>query len=176
MSTTSRTAATRTVNRLALSAGLAAISVLGVGTAGAAAAPAPTGPVATGVFYHRLLGISRFRASADGTQVTVHGRYALLAPNSSYFTVIYANAVCDPAQAFPVGPFTTDSRGIGRLDTTVPTKIPGLVAGTRSVSVRIGDTAADLDGDGKTGPTDVVAVPGQPSIGLVECDSVPTVR
>lgn len=49
------------------------------------------------------------------------------------------------------------------------------VAGTMSVSVRMADTAADLDQDGRTGPTDVVAVAGQPAIGLVDCDTTPIV-
>ncbi len=83
------------------------------------------------------------------------------------------NTVCDPAQAFPLGPFTTDRCGCARFTTTAPAPAAVDVGNAGTVSVRIGDDATDQDGDGFTGPIDVVAVPGQPSIGLVECSTRP---
>lgn len=129
-------------------------------------------PTATAIFTHNLLGISHF--TQRGATVRVRGAYALLAPVSAYFTVVYGNTVCDPAQAFPIGPFYTNAQGFGRISQSATTTIPGLVAGTMSISVRRGDDSTDIDGDGLFGPTDVVAVPGTPSIGLIECNSAPT--
>lgn len=129
------------------------------------------GDVAIGDFYHRLLGTSLI--SQAGTNAQVYGRYAGLGRNRAYFTVAYGNTNCDPAQAFPIGPFYTDARGRATFAASVPLAVD--LGGTGSVSVRRGDNATDIDGDGLTGPTDVVAVPGQPGIGLIECDSNPAV-
>lgn len=124
-----------------------------------------------GTFSRNLAGASSFVQT--GSNVAVYGLYAGLKRNTSYFTVVYGNGNCDPAQAFPVGPFVTDKLGRAALAASVA--LPAVVdlGLTGSVSVRRGDTNADLDGDGLTGPTDVVAVPGTPSIGLVECDRSP---
>ena len=130
-----------------------------------------SGGDATAVFNRNLVGHSDFQQSGSTYHVT--GQYAGLVAGNSYFTVIYGNANCDPAQAFPVGPFTAGQLGTSSLDTTVVSAVP--VRGTRSMSVRMADTSADLDGDGKTGPSDVVAVAGQPQIGLIECDTTPVV-
>ncbi len=130
------------------------------------------GPVVVGTFHKKLAGTSAFVVTPDATTALVYGAYAKLGRNRAYFTVAYGNAVCDPAQEFPVGPFTTDAKGRGTLAAAVPLNGVSL-AGSGSVSVRIGDDATDQDKDGKTGPTDVVAVPGQPKIGLVECDKHP---
>lgn len=158
----------------AATASLAAI----LASAPAQAAPTPQttigtpGAVVVGTFHKKLLGTSAFIVTPDGTTALVYGAYSRLAKNRAYFTVAYGNGVCDPAQAFPVGPFTTDNRGRATLAAAVPLNGVSL-AGSGSVSVRIGDDATDQDGDGKTGPTDVVAVPGMPKIGLVECDRSP---
>jgi len=142
--------------------------------ASASASAASGQSVAVGKFNRSLVGASVFRQT--GTTVSVNGLYGRLPgrlpANRSFFTVAYANRQCDPAQAFPVGPFTTNRYGVGSLSTTV-SGMAGLVAGTRSVSVRRGDDATDIDQDGLIGPTDVVAVPGQPGIGLIECDANP---
>lgn len=72
----------------------------------------------------------------------------------------------------------TNSRGRARLAASVPRPAGVDFGATGSVSVRIADTdrrgnPTDQDKDGLTGPTDVVAVPGKPRIGLVECDRRP---
>jgi len=144
------------------------------GVAALTSSGASTPDAAVGVFHTNLLGVSVFTQAGVG-QIRVQGSYSRLVPGAPYFTVIYGNTICDPAQAFPVGPFYASSRGTLRVDTTVASPIAP-VRGTGSVSVRHGDTAADLDGDGKVGPTDVVAVAGQPSVGLVECDNAPLGR
>jgi hypothetical protein len=164
------------LSRTRAAVGLAAVGVIAASSVATAAphhgGPAgPTTPTARAIFYRGLLGESTFVQGSG--QIAISGRYTHLIPGNSYFTVIYANGNCDPAQAFPVGPFTADANGNAALDTTVPTAV--LVSGTKSMSVRRADTQYDEDGDGKTGPTDVVAVPGQPSIGLVECDATPQV-
>lgn len=133
----------------------------------------PTVPTATAGFYHNLFGVSRF--TQRGSTVRVRGAYAFLKPSSAYFTVVYGNSICDPAQAFPIGPFYTNTQGFGTINQSATTTIPNLVAGTMSISVRRGDDSTDIDGDGLFGPTDVVAVPGNPSIGLIECNGAPTV-
>ncbi len=142
-------------------------------TATSTVAPAPVSgnATATAVFYKNLLGYSKFTQS--GTSITVDGSYTRLRPNRSYFTVIYGNKNCDPAQAFPVGPFTTDGKGRATLNMTVAATVP--VSGTQSMSVRRGDNNTDIDNDGKLGPSDVVAVPGSPSVGLIECNRHPWV-
>ncbi len=154
--------------------------ILGVGVAAVSVSAAPSGasPAAptsssTAVFSQNLLGVSRF--TQHGSSVSVKGLYSGLTPGNSYYTVVYGNSNCDPAQAFPVGYFTAGRRGFTGFSMTTTTTIPNLVSGTMSMSVRMADTAADLDQDGLTGPTDVVAVAGTPSIGLVECNSHPTV-
>lgn len=160
----------RTPARTRRVAALLGTAVALAGTVAAVPATAQaTGPdaVKVGAFNRNLIGASVFRQT--GTAITVNGAYVRLAPRSSFFTVIYANGNCDPAQAFPVGPFQTNRYGIGTLRMTV-SGAAGLVAGSKSISVRNGDDSTDRDGDGLTGPTDVVAVAGQPSVGLVECD------
>ena len=160
--------------RILKRAALGLLATAALATAAPAVASANDGPnLALGKFSRNLLGASAFAQS--GTNIAVNGAYFFLRPNRSYFTVIYANGNCDPAQAFPVGPFTTDQWGRGVLSTSV-TGAASLVAGTKSVSVRRGDDNTDIDKDGKTGPTDVVAVPGKPGIGLIECDGAPVVR
>lgn len=158
-----------------LAAAILAAAALAVPSAAQADGPsdarARPQAVAVGVFSANLNGVSVFRQT--DTTVKVNGFYFGLPANRSFFTVAYANNVCDPAQAFPVGPFYTNARGFGRLSTSVPAPA-GIVAGTDSISVRRGDDATDIDRDTLVGPTDVVAVPGQPSIGLVECDSGPS--
>lgn len=130
--------------------------------------------VALGTFTRQLTGSSEFVQS--GSNIDVYGQYRGLDKSRAFFTVIYANKNCDPAQAFPVGPFTTDSHGRALFAAQVPGN--GVqVSGTMSVSVRYADTDrngnfTDQDGDNKTGPTDVVAVPGSPTIGLRECNGV----
>ncbi len=147
-----------------------AVPLILAGSTGTANADTPS--TARAVFSRNLLGASSFAQS--GTSIRVTGLYSGLKPNRAYFTVVYGNGICDPAQAFPVGPFWTNQNGIATLDTTV-TAPAGLVSGTMSMSVRRGDNQTDIDHDGKKGPTDVVAVPGQPSIGLIECNGHPTV-
>lgn len=128
--------------------------------------------------YGRIgVGLSSITA-ADATDLKVVGAYGGLGRSKPFFTVIYGNTNCDPAQAIVFGPFYSDAQGRATVNVTVP--VPAAVgtaaaalAGAGSVSVRIGDTAADIDRDGKTGPTDVVAVPGTPAIGLVECNDQP---
>jgi hypothetical protein len=141
------------------------------------AALAPSGAstpnAAVGVFHTNLIGTSIFTQTSP-TTVRLQGSYTHLIPGAPYFSVIYANKNCDPAQAFPIGPFFANAHGNAQVDLTVTGPAP--VSGTMSVSVRHGDDATDQDHDGKLGPTDVVAVPGQPSIGLVECDNAPLVR
>ena len=151
----------------------ALLSLLGLFVV-AAPASAAQGDVAIGTFYSRdVVGVSVFKQQA--TTIQVVGRYAGLRPNHAYFTVIYANNVCDPAQAFPIGPFWTNRYGLGSINQSVANPNGVSVGGTMSVSVRRGDNQSDIDGDGLLGPTDVVAVPGQPSIGLIHCDTAPTV-
>lgn len=133
-------------------------------------AAAPADSAAIGLFKNPD-GVSVF--TEQGDSIRAQGRYSELKPRSPYFTVVYANRTCDPAQAFPVGPFITDRRGRGYLDQTAANPTGVNVGAAQSISIRIGDTAADLDGDKKTGPTDVVAVAGQPSVGLVQCDTSP---
>ena len=129
--------------------------------------------LAIGTFHRNLYGTSVFVAA--GSSVNVYGTYAGLKRNSAYFTVMYGNKICAPAQAFPVGPFITDANGFATLAANVTLPAAVDVGAPGSVSVRRGDDATDQDGDGKTGPSDVVAVPGKPGIGLVECDSNPRV-
>lgn len=134
---------------------------------------ATTPDAAIGVFHTNLIGTSIF-TQISATSIRLQGSYQRLIPGAPYFSVLYGNTTCDPAQAFPVGPFFADRRGQVQVSITVTgTKI---VATTGSISVRHGDDATDQDKDGKLGPTDVVAVPGQPSIGLVECDNAPLLR
>lgn len=163
----------KTVLAAALTSAL--LFLTGASTAAHAAAPAATadGGSAVGQFSRHLFGYSKFVQS--GTTIRVTGGYFFLTPNKAYFTVIYGNKKCDPAQAFPVGPFTTNQYGFAILDTTVTAPTAGFVAGTMSVSVRRGDNKNDVDGDGITGPSDVIAVPGKPFIGLQECDRAPVV-
>ncbi|MDQ6849145.1 MAG: hypothetical protein M3070_04015 [Actinomycetota bacterium] len=154
---------------ISLTAGLATATSAAATTNG----PGDTSSAsATALFYRNLLGYSRF--SQDGSAITVTGLYRGLRPQHAYFTVVYSNGNCDPAQAFPVGPFYTDGKGRGALNTTV-TGAAGLVAGTMSMSVRRGDNNSDIDHDKLLGPTDVVAVPGKPRIGLIECQGNPYV-
>lgn len=140
----------------------------------------PPTDIAVGNFYSRsVVGASVFTA-VPNQQVLVYGTYRNLTPGQSYFTVIYGNKVCDPAQAFPVGPFTADANGRGVLFSLVPLPAVVDVGLTGSVSVRFADADAagnptDVDNDGLTGTTDVIAVAGQPSIGLVRCDTRPFV-
>ncbi len=165
------------LSRTRAAVGLAAVSVVAVSSA-ATAAPHhgrpswPTTPTARAVFYRGLLGESTF---VQGTgQISVIGRYTHLIPGNSYYTVIYANNDCDPAQALPVGPFTADGAGNSSLTATVATAVP--VAGTESMSVRRAATQYDVKANGQPYPAGaVVAVPGQPSIGLIECDATPLV-
>lgn len=128
-------------------------------------------PAALATFNRGLQGASLFTQQSGA--INVRGGYRNLLPGQSYFTVIYANNNCDPAQAFPVGPFTADNNGYASLNTTVATTVP--VSGTMSMSVRRADSSIDEDRDGKAGITDVIAVAGQPAIGLVECNSHPYV-
>ena len=133
-----------------------------------------------------LKGTSHF--IEKGKSVTVHVVDFGLTPNRAYFTVLYGNNNCDPAQAFPIGPFMSDAFGriTGHLTVQDTTGLTGgVVAATGgangslgSISTRIGDTdqsgnPTDQDLDGKFGASDVVAVPGMPAIGLVQCDSAP---
>ena len=154
----------------------AAIAVLlttgALGLATASSASAAQGDLAVGTFTHNVLGYSVFE-QPDNASIRTVGQYLFLRPGQSYFTVIYANGNCDPAQAFPVGPFVADKYGRGRINVLTPSTVP--VGGTGSISVRRGDNASDIDGDGKTGPSDVVAVPGKPYIGLIECDRHPVI-
>ena len=136
---------------------------------------------AIGLFSQNLRGVSTF--VEEGSTIHLRGAYAGLNPKRSYFSVLYGNGNCDPAQAFPVGPFRVRGNGAGGADVVAPNPaaagMPLIdVAKTGSISVRIGDTdrkgnPTDQDGDGNYGATDVVAVAGQPSIGLVECDTSP---
>lgn len=141
------------------------------------AALAPSGATtpnaATGVFHTNLLGVSIF-TQASPTTIRLQGSYSRLIAGAPYFSVIYGNTNCDPAQAFVIGPFFADRHGRANVDITMAGT--NIVAGTGSISVRHGDDATDQDRDGKTGPTDVVAIPGQPSVGLVECDNAPLIR
>jgi hypothetical protein len=140
----------------------------------AASASAAQGDVAVGSFHSRdVTGYSVFKQQA--TTIQVVGKYTGLKPNRPYFTVIYSNNICDPAQAFPIGPFFTDHHGNGWINQSVANPNGISVGGTMSVSVRRGDNQSDIDHDGLLGPTDVVAVPGNPPIGLIHCDGRPTV-
>ena len=132
------------------------------------------GSAVAATFQRKLNGRSQF-VSTNAGALEVYGQYAGLPANSPFFTVIYGNGNCDPAQAFPVGPFYTDANGRATFAANVPLPATVNVGQTGSASVRMGDTLMDIDKDGKVGPTDVVAVPGTPSIGLVECDYNPNV-
>lgn len=152
------------------------LGVLGAAALMLTAAPAMAAPTttatATAVFSANLTGTSSF--SQVGTVVTVAGSYSGLKPGHSYFTVVYGNGNCDPAAAFPVGPFVANAAGAATLSATL-TAPAGLVAGTMSMSVRRGDSQMDRDHDGKLGPSDVVAIPGHPKVGLIECNYHPVV-
>ena len=152
--------------------------LVGVGVGSAGAADAPLAGFALGTFNGNASGNSVFVQS--GNTVRLIGVYSDLVPGQAYFSVIYGNGQCDPAQAFPVGPFTANGRGnaSANLTATLPANVT--VSGTMSISIRRGDVRkgvnTDQDGDGKTGPTDVVAVPGKPGVGLVDCDYAPLVK
>lgn len=179
----------RSMKMLLVAAVVAALTLTGVGVAGAddedntassvnvsLLATNVGGDAVLGYFTQNLRGYSLFTQDPTTQTITVKGAYRGLAPNSPYFTVVYGNRNCDPAKAFPIGPFFSNARGRATVNLTSTPAPFDLGSGTMSASVRIGDTAADIDKDGKLGPTDVVAVAGQPSIGLVECNTSPFVR
>ncbi len=157
------------------------------------AAPTPVSRIGTpgalvvGAFDSTHVGgTSTFlQTPVDGSgrsRVYVTGSYAGLDRFRPYFTSAYGNDDCDPAQAFPVGPFVSDGSGKAILAGGVASDFNGTtadIAGARSVSIRIGDQDkdgryTDQDHDGIFGGGDVVAVPGKPRIGLVRCDSSPS--
>ena len=140
------------------------------------AASAPAGTAAIGLFQGKPTGISLF--TNDGSNIDLRGVQSNLNNRRSYFSVIYGNGNCDPAQAFPVAIGSPNRQGVVRFSTSAPNPNGIMVGGTGSVSVRIADTDAngnptDQDGDGIKGAGDVVAVPGNPSVGLVQCDQSP---
>ena len=140
------------------------------------AASAPAGTAAIGLFQGKPTGVSLF--TNDGSNIDLRGVQSNLNNRRTYFSVIYGNGNCDPAQAFPISIGSPNRQGVVRFNTSAPNPKAIPVGGIGSVSVRFAATDAqgnptDQDGDGKTGPTDVVAVAGQPSIGLVQCDQSP---
>jgi hypothetical protein len=142
---------------------LAPMSALAIPTASAA-----TRNIALGVFHPEakfltLHGYSYFTESAAG--IRVQGKYSGLQNHQPYFTVIYGDNNCDPVSAFPIGPFYSNTAGQAHVDKTFPNPKGIQVSTTGSVSVRH-----------STPQGKVIAVPGKPSIGLVECDSHPYVR
>lgn len=157
------------MRKLLVAAVAASLTLLGSMTTARATTLVST---ASATFSANLTGTSQFVQT--GTSVTVTGSYSRLKPGHSYFTVVYGNGNCDPAAAFPVGPFVANSFGVATLSTTL-TAPAGLVAGTMSMSVRRGDSQMDRDHDGLLGPSDVVAIPGHPKVGLIECNYHPVV-
>lgn len=119
-------------------------------------------------------GQSFFRTDGAGQSYVV-SYLRKLTPGSAYFTVAYGNTDCDPAQAAPAGPVFADRSGRATLVTTISTGAADIAA-SGSVSVRMADTAADIDGDGIKGSIDVVAKVGEPEVGLIQCDTSPRVR
>lgn len=147
-----------------------------------ATSPSATGPNASVIGHFKTAKVSGYsHFYTKGSQVRVISNLTNLTPGQGYFTVVYANKNCDPAQAIPTGPVVADASGKATLETTVNGPAAGL-KGAGSVSVRFADdgnvgapAGNDVDGDGIVGPIDVVAVPGQPSVGLLICDSNPSI-